>query len=93
MRDLAAVCLDESTILIICTIGSAMWSMTLGWIKCFFPYLSFLERTFGWTLSPFACSLLFALYFEWFLNTNADKKSNAVCIFANLCSTLVCGWS
>ena len=36
---------------------------------------------------------LFALYLEWSLNTIVDKKSNAVCIFANICSNLVCGSS
>ena len=37
--------------------------------------------------SPFV-----ALHLQWSLNLSTDKKSNAVCIFANLCSTLFSLW-
>ena len=43
------------------------------------------------SITPSPCLSLFALHLEWFLNTSVYKISNAVCIFANLCSTLVCG--
>ena len=33
----------------------------------------------------------FGLHLERFLNTSVDKESNAFCIFASLCSTLVYG--
>ena len=38
------------------------------------------------------CSFLFAPYLEWSLNISIDKKSNTICIFANLCSTLISLW-
>ena len=44
------------------------------------------------SIIPSPCSFFFALHLEWSLNLSTDKKSNAICIFANLCSTyLVCG--
>ena len=54
----------------------------------FFHYLLLLERTFGWALSPPPSSAMFVLYLEWSLNISTDKKSNAICIIASLCSTL-----
>ena len=44
------------------------------------------------SITPSPCSFLFALHLEWSLDINTDQKSNAICILANLCSTLlVCG--
>ena len=34
------------------------------------------------------CSFLFAPHLQWSLNLSTDQKSNAICIFANLGSTL-----
>ena len=50
-------------------------------LKFFLYYLLLLEWKFGWALSPFPCSVLFAVHLEWSLNTSFDKISNAVCIF------------
>ena len=35
---------------------------------------------------------VFALHLEWTLNLSTDKKSNAIFILANLCSTLFSLW-
>ena len=43
------------------------------------------------SIIPLLCSFLFAPHLEWRIKTGADKKSYAVCIFANFCSTLVYG--
>ena len=89
MRHLTTVISDElidslHTRVITNTICFAMLSIYDG-LKFFFHYLLLLERTFGW-----ACSFLFALYLDWFINTRVNK-SNAVFVFVKLCSTLVCG--
>ena len=98
MKNLAAVSSDESKILILCTLE---WLPTQFVLQCnqwfrealdfFFHYSILLEPNFGWVLSPFLCSFLFALHLYYSLDTGVDKKSNAVCLFANFCSTLVCG--
>ena len=43
------------------------------------------------TIIPSPCSFLFTLHLEWSVNTSIYKKPNAICIFTNLCSTLVSG--
>ena len=57
---------------------------------------SFINYSFQNELSdehcPLPISFLFALILEWFLNKITDKKSNAICIFVNLCSTLFSLW-
>ena len=96
MKNLAAKSPDESTILIPCTPKQFVLQCDQWFhdgLKFFFHYLLLLEWTFGWAWSSFPCSFLFALYLEWSLNTSVDKKSNAICIFANLSSTLVCSWN
>ena len=94
MRNVACVSLDKSSFLIL---SSLEWSPTQFVLQCdhwfhdglifFFHYLLLLERTFGWALSP-----LFVLHSEWSLTLITHKKSNTVCTFANLCSTLFSLW-
>ena len=44
------------------------------------------------SIIPSPCSFLFVVHLECSFNISIDKKSDAICIFANLCSTLpVCG--
>ena len=91
MRNLAALSSDESAILVLCT-------PTQFALPCDRRFRDGLKRTVGWALSPWALSppfpysFLFALHLEWSLKTSVDKKSNAVCIFENLCSILVSMW-
>ena len=90
---MAAESLDESTNLILCTTTQFVLPCNQWFhdeLKFFFHYLLLLEWTFRWALSSFQFSFLFAFHLECSLSTNVDKKSNAVCIFANLCSTLLC---
>ena len=44
------------------------------------------------SITPFPCSIFFALYLEWSLNLSTDKKSNTICIFENLRYTLFGLW-
>ena len=44
------------------------------------------------SIIPSPCSFLFSLHLEWSLNISTDKKSNVICIFGNLCSTLFSLW-
>ena len=44
------------------------------------------------SIIPYPCSFFFALHLEWSLNISIDKKSNAISISANLCSTLFSLW-
>ena len=71
---------------------SAMRSM-ISWSVNFFLLLLI---TFGtnvpMSIIPSPCSLFFALHLEWSLNLSTDKKWNAICIFANLCSTFFSLW-
>ena len=46
----------------------------------------------GMSIIPSPCSFLYAFHLQWSLNISTDKKSNAVCTFANLCSTLFSLW-
>ena len=105
MRNAASASSDESSILILCSLE---WSPTHFVLQCdqwfhdglrlifFCHYLLLLERTFGWALSHphfmLPSSFFFALHLEWSLNLSIDKKLNAICKFANLCSTLFSLW-
>ena len=99
MRNMASVSSDESSILIL---FSLKWSPAQFLLQCdqrfhdglifFFHYLVLIEWTFGWILSPSPCSFFFALNLEWCPNLSTDKKSNAIRIFASLCSTLISLW-
>ena len=44
------------------------------------------------SIIPSPCSFLFAVHLEWSLNITIDKKSNAICIFEKLRSTLFSLW-
>ena len=99
MRHLIAVISDElidssHTRVITNTICSARRSFHDGFklffllifLSLFIPFRTNIRMSIIY-LSP--RSFLFALYLDWSLNTRVDKKSNAVFIFAKLCSTLV----
>ena len=71
---------------------SAMRSMIWWWVKfCLSLFITF-RTNIGMSIIPSPCSFFFALHLEWSLNLSTDKKSNAICIFANLCSTLLSLW-
>ena len=72
------------------TICSAIRSMISWLVRNFLSFLLRSERTFRWALFFSHCSFLLALHLDWSLK-NTDCISNAVCIFTNLFSTLVCG--
>ena len=99
MRNVPSVSSNESSILILCLLE---WSPTQFVLQCdqwfhdglifFFHYLLLLEWTFESAFIPSPCSFFCLLRLEWSLNLSTDKKSNAICIFANLCSTLFSLW-
>ena len=88
--DLAAISLDESQIWWFPQIVLQCDQWFHHGLKLSFHYLLPLERTL-WALPPLSCLFLFALHLEWCLNKSVDKKSNAIFIFAKLCSNLVNG--
>ena len=99
MRNVAAVSSDESTILILCKLE---WSSTAfalqcdqrlydGLIFCLSLFITF-RAIVRMSIIPYPCWFLFALHLEWSLNISTDQKSNTICIFANLCSTLFSLW-
>ena len=95
MRHLAVLILDEfieylDTRVITNTICSAMRPFHAELI--FLVFFIILRMNIRMSIIYlFHCSFLFALHLDRSLNTRVDKKSNAVFIFAKLCSTLVCG--
>ena len=73
---------------------SAMRSMISLWVNFFLSsFITF--RTNVWmSIIPSPCSFFFALHLEWCINLITNKKSNEICIFANICIFLlylVCG--
>ena len=100
MRNVDSVSLDSSSVLIL---SSLEWSPTQFVLQCnqwfhdglifFFLSLFFTFRTnVRMSIIPSPCPFFFALQLELSLNSSTDKKSNAICIFANLCSTLFSLW-
>ena len=93
MRNVASISSDESSILILCSLE---WSPTQFVLQCdqwfrdgliFFLSLFIIFRTNVRSgIIPSSCSSRMSL------NFSTDKKSNAICIFANLCSTLFFLW-
>ena len=71
---------------------SAMRSMTAGRVNFFLSLFITFRTNVRMSMVPSPCSFFFALHLKWSLNLSTDKKSNAVCIFANLCSTLFSLW-
>ena len=73
---------------------SAMQSIIMRWVN-FFLSLFIAFRTNVWmSIIPSPCSFFFALHLEWCINLITNKKSNEICIFANICIFLlylVCG--
>ena len=62
-------------------------------IGYFFLSLFITFRTNVWmSVIPSPCWFLFALHLKWSLNISIDQKSNAICIFENLRSTLFSLW-
>ena len=57
-----------------------------------FFYVNQFNLIAGMSIIPSPCSFLYAFHLQWSLNISTDKKSNAVCTFANLCSTLFSLW-
>ena len=99
MRNVASVSSDESSILILfsrewspAAVCSAMRSLISWWINFFLSLFITFRTNVRMSIIPSPCSFFFALHFEWSLNLSTDKKSNAICIFANLCSTLFSRW-
>ena len=98
MRNLATVSSVEPTILIFCTFEWSSTQFVLQWDQwiqdgLFFLLLFITFRTYVWmSIIPYPCSFFVALHLEWSLNISIYKKSNAICIFANLCSTLFSLW-
>ena len=95
---LASVSSDESPILIFAhlkitdAVCPAMRSMISWWVNFFLSLLITFRTNVRMSSIPSPCSFFFALHTEWSLNLSTDKKSNTICIFANLCSTLFSLW-
>ena len=99
MRNMAAISSDESTILILCIpewsptqVRSAMRSMISWWVHFLFLLFITFRTNVLMSIIPSPYSSLFALHLEWSLNISTGKKSNAICTFVNLCSTLFSLW-
>ena len=95
MRNVASVSSDESSILILfsrewspAAVCSAMRSLISWWVNFFLSLFITFRTNVQMSIIPSPCSFFFALHLQWSLNLSSDKKSNAICIFANLCSTL-----
>ena len=85
MRNVASVSSDESSFLILC---SREWSPTQFVLQCDQWFHDGLIFFFRMSIIPSPCSFFFSVHLEWSFDLSADKKRNAICIFANLCSTL-----
>ena len=99
MRNVASVSSDESSILILfsrewspAAVCSAMRSLISWWVNFFLSLFITFRTNVRMSIIPSPCSFFFALHLQWSINLSTDKKSNAVCIFANLCSTLFSLW-
>ena len=66
----------------------AMRSMISWWVYFFLSLLITFRTNAQMSIIPSPCSIFFALRLKWCLHLSTDQKSNAICIFANLCSTL-----
>ena len=73
-------------------VSSAMRSMISRWVNFFLSLFIIFRTNVRISIIPSPCSFFFALHLEWSLNLSTDEKSNAICIFANLCSTLFSLW-
>ena len=80
------------TWMITATVCSTVRSMISWWVNFFFSLLITFRTNVRMSIIPSPCSFFFALHLQWSINLSTDKKSNAVCIFANLCSTLFSLW-
>ena len=80
------------TWMITATVCSTVRSMISWWVNFFLSLLITFRTNVRMSIIPSPCSFFFALHLQWSINLSTDKKSNAVCIFANLCSTLFSLW-
>ena len=99
MRNVASVSSDESSNLILCSLEWSPTQFVLHYDQWFYDALIFFLSLFitfrtnvRMNIIPSPCSLSFALHLEWYLNLSTDKKSNAISIFSNFCSTLFSLW-
>ena len=99
MRNVASISSSESSILILCSLEWSPTQFVLQCDQCFHNDLIFFLSFFitfrtnvRMSITPFPCSIFFALYLEWSLNLSTDKKSNTICIFENLRYTLFSLW-
>ena len=71
---------------------SAVRSVISWWVNFFLSLFITFRTHVRMSIIPSPCSFLFALQLEWSLYLSTDKKSDAICIFAKLCSTLFSLW-
>ena len=69
----------------------AIQSMISWWVNFCLPLFITFRASVRMSIIPFPCSFFLAVQLEC-LNLSTDKKSHAICIFANLCSTLFSLW-
>ena len=67
---------------------SAMRSMISWWVNLFLSLFINFKTNIRMSIIPSPCTFFFSVHLEWSFDLSADKKRNAICIFANLCSTL-----
>ena len=99
MRNKASVSSDEASVLILCShwmiadaVCSAMPSLISWWVNFFLTLFITFRTNVQMSIIPSPCWFFFALHLQWSLNLSTGKKSNAICIFASLCSTLFSLW-
>ena len=98
MRNVASVSSDESSNLIVCSLEWSPTQFVLQYDQWFHDALIFFSLFITFrtnvrtSIIPSPCSFSFTLHLEWYLNLSTDKKSIAICIFSNFCSTLFSLW-
>ena len=80
------------TWMITATVCSTVQSMISWWVNFFLSLLITFRANVRMSGIPSPYSFFFTLHTEWSLHLSTDKKSNTICIFANLCSTLFSLW-
>ena len=64
----------------------------LWWVNFFLSLFITFRTNFRMSIISSPCLFLFCSPFRMVPYLSTDKKSNAICIFANLCSTLFSRW-
>ena len=87
------------TLMVTDAVCSAMQSMSSWWFNFFLSLFITFRTNVRRSIIPSPRFFFFALHLEWpdtkdleWSDLRTDKKSNAICIFANLCSTLFSLW-